>query len=194
MAKDLKIDRLKSQLLDTGLSQKDNPLYQVINQLIELLRGLEKNVFGTSGAGGSSGSLAGQTYITVNNETATLPNSKQLVAGANITLTVAGNTITISSTAASVTNLFNTEAGVTVGKAEIGLTPGRKNGQTILRGKFTNKQIGAPVLIQQMPNKDSEIGFLQFIGQVIDQRTIRVFWQAPLGAPSKVVVNFLIGA
>lgn len=32
------LDRLKSQLLTSGLSAKDNPLYQVINQLIDALR------------------------------------------------------------------------------------------------------------------------------------------------------------
>ena len=29
-----KLDRLKSQLLVSGLQQKDNPLFQVVNQLI----------------------------------------------------------------------------------------------------------------------------------------------------------------
>lgn len=32
------LDRLKSQLLTSGLSQKDQPLYQVINQLIDAVR------------------------------------------------------------------------------------------------------------------------------------------------------------
>lgn len=32
------LDRLKAQLLTSGLSQKDQPLFQIINQLIDALR------------------------------------------------------------------------------------------------------------------------------------------------------------
>jgi predicted acyltransferase len=38
------VDRLKSQLLLSGLSQKDQPLFQIINTLIDTIRGLESSV------------------------------------------------------------------------------------------------------------------------------------------------------
>lgn len=44
--------RLKTQLLNTGLQQKDNPLYQVILSLIGALESLETTV--NSGGGGSA--------------------------------------------------------------------------------------------------------------------------------------------
>jgi len=46
------LDRLKSQLLISGLQIKDNPLYQVINQLIDATRDLQSTVSGISGGGG----------------------------------------------------------------------------------------------------------------------------------------------
>jgi hypothetical protein len=59
-----KIDRLKSQLLTSGLSQKDSPLYQVINQLIDATKELidefnnidnSSNVTNISGSSSVSG-------------------------------------------------------------------------------------------------------------------------------------------
>ena len=76
--------RLYSALLNTGLQIKDNPLYQVIYQLINAVSKLTVAVFG-SVSGSGSGGLATQSYITVNNDSATLPNSRQLLAGLNVT-------------------------------------------------------------------------------------------------------------
>jgi len=50
---------------------------------------------GTTDAGSVFASLT-QTIVTVNNETATLPNSQRLVAGSNISLTSGTNTLTIA--------------------------------------------------------------------------------------------------
>lgn len=48
------LDRLKVTLLKSGLQQKDNPLYQVINTLIDFLRKsfglLETDIAATSGS------------------------------------------------------------------------------------------------------------------------------------------------
>ena len=41
MANQPNLNRLKSQLLITGLQKKDNPLFQVINQLIVAVRQLQ---------------------------------------------------------------------------------------------------------------------------------------------------------
>lgn len=84
-----KLDRLKSQLHTSGLQHKDLPLFQIISSLIDALRQFVIEVTGTasesgSGGGGSLGSLLTKTYLTSDDETATLPNSIQLLAGNNI--------------------------------------------------------------------------------------------------------------
>jgi len=56
---------------------------------------LTNSTGGTTDAGSVFASLT-QTFTTVNNETATLPNSQRLVAGANISLTSGTNTLTIA--------------------------------------------------------------------------------------------------
>ncbi len=55
-------DRLLSQLNQTQLAQKDNPVYQVIKQLINQIKELENLVDGGGGGGGGGGS----TLITNN--------------------------------------------------------------------------------------------------------------------------------
>jgi hypothetical protein len=56
---------------------------------------LTNSTGGTTDAGSVFASLT-QTFTTVNNETATLPNSQRLVAGSNISLTSGTNTLTIA--------------------------------------------------------------------------------------------------
>jgi hypothetical protein len=95
------IDKLKSPLATSSLSQTNQPLFQVITQLIDILRGTIGNIDVTiGGGGGGGGGLADQQYITWINNLANLPNSRVAVAGTGITLdlSVAGQ-ITISSTA-----------------------------------------------------------------------------------------------
>ena len=61
---------------------------------------LTNSTGGTTDAGSVFATLS-QTFITANNESATLPNSQQLIAGANITLTSGTNSLTISTSGAS---------------------------------------------------------------------------------------------
>ena len=75
--------RILSHLLNTGLQNKDNPLYQVIRELIDLITSISSSI-GLSGSSGSG--LTDQSFVTVNNDTATLPSSRQLVAGIGISL------------------------------------------------------------------------------------------------------------
>lgn len=92
------IDRLKAQLLTSGLSQRDQPLFQVINLLIDAARQSFVNfesISGSGGGGGGGGSL-GATFLTKNNETPILPNSLQVIAGAGIQFNDAGNRRVIS--------------------------------------------------------------------------------------------------
>jgi len=61
------LDRLKSQLLTSGLQQKNQPLFQVINQLIDAVRQgvneLNTNITAVSGSGGG-GSTSFTTITT----------------------------------------------------------------------------------------------------------------------------------
>lgn len=50
----LNTSRLFSQLLNTGLQTKDNPLYQVIYSLIGAVTGLEKDISASSSSSGGS--------------------------------------------------------------------------------------------------------------------------------------------
>ena len=61
---------------------------------------LTNSTGGTTDAGSVFATLS-QTFITANNESATLPNSQQLIAGSNISLTSGTNSITISTSGAS---------------------------------------------------------------------------------------------
>lgn len=51
------LSRLKNQLLNTGLQQKDNPLWQVINQLIDQIQALTNNALNPGSGGGSSSTI-----------------------------------------------------------------------------------------------------------------------------------------
>ena len=61
---------------------------------------LTNSTGGTTDAGSVFASLS-QTFLTANNESATLPNSQQLIAGSNITLTTGTNSLTISTSGAA---------------------------------------------------------------------------------------------
>lgn len=96
----IQLDRLKSQLLTSGLSRKDQPLFQVINQLITTINDIETELNGIiTGVSGSVGSIENLDFLTHTDESATLPNSRNLIAGTNIAFndTVA-NQRTISAT------------------------------------------------------------------------------------------------
>lgn len=56
------LDRLKSTLLTSGINQKNNPLYQVINQLIDALKEQRKLILATGLSGGSS-NILNETHI-----------------------------------------------------------------------------------------------------------------------------------
>lgn len=91
------IDRLKSQLLTSGIQRENFALFQVIDQLIESLRN-QINAFDAAiggGTGGGSGSLLGASYLTKDIEGG-LPNSKQVIAGSGIQFNDAGNRRVIS--------------------------------------------------------------------------------------------------
>lgn len=93
------IDRLKSQLLTSGLQRKDNPLFQVINQLIDAVRDSLVATNALTGSGGGGGGITGATYLTSDSEIATLPASRQVIAGAGIQFNDSPNGRRVISTA-----------------------------------------------------------------------------------------------
>ena len=94
------LQRLITTLNSSGLQQSNNPLYQVIKQLINFLLTFEQSsTTATSSAGSSAAALYLKTYLTATDETGTLPNSRELLAGTNVTFddSVAGErTINVS--------------------------------------------------------------------------------------------------
>lgn len=81
---DTKLDRLLSQLNTSGIQTSNNPLYQVIKQLIQILQGFSVSTSAAISSTSSSSAPKNKTYLTENNETSDLPNSRQLLAGTNV--------------------------------------------------------------------------------------------------------------
>lgn len=101
------LSRLKSQLLTSGLQQKDNPLYQVINQLIGLVEKFQENTLAIISPSGSNVSLTNLSFITDGNEAGSLPNSRRLLAGAGIAFDDSvANERTISASLATATEFY----------------------------------------------------------------------------------------
>lgn len=110
------LDRLKSQLLSSGLQQENFALFQVINQLIDVLR----DEIATTQAALGSGSpvippppipLPLATFLTKNIEPG-LPNSRQVIAGSGIQFNDSpGNRRVISSAIPFVIDGFDGEEG-----------------------------------------------------------------------------------
>ncbi len=75
----MNLDKLKAQLLTSGLQQKDPALFQIINTLIGELKTVIALV-----ASGEVGGSGDSTYLTSTNELTDLPNSRRLEAGIRI--------------------------------------------------------------------------------------------------------------
>lgn len=81
------IDRLKAQLLVSGIQQQNQALFQVINLLIDAARSTAQDVQGSSGSGGGGGGggTSTESFLTTGLEQGTLTNSRQIRAGSGIT-------------------------------------------------------------------------------------------------------------
>lgn len=77
------ISRLRTQLVTSGLQKRDNPLFQVINQLIGLLQDVGNNA--QTAINNIDTGLADADFITWTDESTLLPNSRNLLAGTGIT-------------------------------------------------------------------------------------------------------------
>ena len=75
------------------------------------------------------------------------------------------------------------------------LPRGRRSGSLIVEpeGGFTDDQVGAPVLVTPAPNQGA-IETVLFAAEVLNLRQMRLHWSAPGPAPSRVVVNYVIGS
>lgn len=83
----IRLDRLLSILLTSGLQQKDQPLFQVISQLIQATKDTAAATVAAVGPT-PSGPISNLDFVTYTNELAQLPNSRQLIAGDNVTLDI----------------------------------------------------------------------------------------------------------
>lgn len=87
------LDRLQHVLLTSGLQTKDNALYQVIFQLIQATRAIQTIINSTINNSDADlaalealvAALQGLTFLTGTDQTALLPNSRELLPGTNIT-------------------------------------------------------------------------------------------------------------
>jgi hypothetical protein len=79
-----RLQKLQATLLTSGLQQQNQPLYQVIRELIKAVGDSLSNVLEVAESGGGSSITGDQTFLTVADELATLPQSSQLIAGDNV--------------------------------------------------------------------------------------------------------------
>jgi hypothetical protein len=84
MAVEPKVSRLKSLLMNTGLQQKDNKLFQILDRLISALQQNQAATNEAISSGGGGAAVSGD-LLTWSDETGSLPNSRELLAGTNIT-------------------------------------------------------------------------------------------------------------
>lgn len=100
-----------------------------VGQLVELSYDPDAMTWAPAlGTGGGGGAPTNATYITETDETASLPNSFQLAAGSNITLTPVGNTLTVAATVpasgvTSVTGNSGIQANPTTGAVRLDAVP-----------------------------------------------------------------------
>lgn len=97
MAIQPKLSRLKSQLAASKVKEEDFPLFQVVSQLIDTIKQLQDatlNTITTTVTGGLTAILnaialiKNSDLLTHTDESAEFPNSRMLIAGANITFDI----------------------------------------------------------------------------------------------------------
>lgn len=80
-----RLEKLISTLQQTGLQQSNLPLYQVIYNLIKAIIQQQAASAAAISGGSSGGGLANQHYLTHQNDLAQLPQSRNLLAGTDVT-------------------------------------------------------------------------------------------------------------
>lgn len=79
-----RLGKLQATLLTSGLQQTNQPLFQVINQLIQAVIDASSATVEAVASGGGSGITADETFLTIDDELANLPQSSRLIAGDNV--------------------------------------------------------------------------------------------------------------
>lgn len=103
------ISRLRTQLVTSGLQKRDNPLFQVINQLIGLLQDVGNKA--ETDLNNVTTTLVDADYITWSDESTLLPNSRELLPGDNVTFDDSvANERTIDVTVPTLNQVFLTGA------------------------------------------------------------------------------------
>ena len=146
---------------------------------------LTNSTGGTTDAGSVFASLS-QTFITANNESSTLPNSQQLIAGANISLTPGTNSITIA-TSGSAGSLNNAGIGLIAKDTSTSviartLTSG-SSGITVTNG---NGQAGNPTI--GLAGRIGDIEALATSGILVMQSGTDVINRNLVGTASQITV------
>jgi hypothetical protein len=90
------IDRLKAQLLTSSLQQQNQALFQVINSLIDAAKESISAANSLTDPSGGGGSVLSQSFLTINKDQATIPNSRQLQVGAGLQFNLDGERLLIS--------------------------------------------------------------------------------------------------
>lgn len=177
---------------NSKIQLSNNALYQTIFLLIQRITRLKSLILAALNAINIAiNTLSNRTFITVEDETSVLPNSVQLLPGTNVTF---DDSVPNQRTINVAIDLDDFFTGVTIKTAEIEIPPNRRNGKLLVRDDFEERHVGSPVIISQAPNNESDMLFVQFVGEVIDTRQLRVYWMAPFGAPRKMKINYMIGA
>jgi hypothetical protein len=89
---------------------------------------------------------------------------------------------------------LQTLARITMGTAVVELRWHAHGGTSYIDGDFTADSVGRPAMVLQLPNGDEdEGGIVQFTGEVLTTRKMRLRWHAHHGAPKRVPVVYLIG-
>jgi hypothetical protein len=83
------------------------------------------------------------------------------------------------------------ETGVPVRSADVELAGGYA-GEVVIEGTWTERQVGAPVIVTQSGDVE-ELALIVFAGRVVDTRRIRVRYISSSPAPRRTRVNFIIG-
>jgi hypothetical protein len=146
---------------------------------------LTNSTGGTTDAGSVFASLS-QTFITANNESSTLPNSQQLIAGANISLTPGTNSITIAASGSS-GSLNNAGIGLIAKDTSTSviartLTSG-SSGITVING---NGQAGNPTI--GLAGRIGDIEALATSGLLVMQSGTDVINRVLVGTGSQIDV------
>lgn len=81
----ISLDRLLTWLNQSGIQTNNNSLYQVIKTLIQAAQEFQNETNDAINPPSGGGGLVNQHYLTHQNDLATLPQSRQLLAGTGIT-------------------------------------------------------------------------------------------------------------